>query len=118
MVPLHFYYFFFCNVGSAYITPPAGFTQWHQDGRGGVDSGHIVIEGYNEVVMLQRMPEEHKWRAISILTGLSNAEQIFHYLYGEPHDDAGPLLYKWPSNKQILDCRIMGCVELAFWFSL
>jgi len=36
-----------------YITPPASFTHFHQDGHGTVDSGHLCLAGFNEVVMLK-----------------------------------------------------------------
>ena len=64
-------------------------TGLHQDGHGTVDSGHTVISGYNEVVMLRRIPEIHKIKACMMMPGLENsqlhcAEDI---LYGFPHDD-------------------------------
>jgi hypothetical protein len=43
-----------------FIMPPGSFTTLHQDGNGTVDSGHQCLAGYNEVVMLLRMPESHK----------------------------------------------------------
>jgi hypothetical protein len=104
-------------IGEAYITPPGAFTHFHQDGNGTVDSAHIVLEGYNEVVMLRRLPEEHKWRAVSILTGLNAVDKIYRHLYEEPHDDLGELP-KWPTYQQIKECRRMGCVELDLIFSL
>ena len=50
-----------------YVTPGGGFTHLHQDGQGTVDSGHCVIGGYNEVVMLRRMPERHKQAACGMI---------------------------------------------------
>lgn len=66
-----------------------GYTQLHQDGHGTVESGHTVVAGYNEVVMLRRLPEVHKKKACMIMPGIDptkplNAENI---LYGFPHDD-------------------------------
>jgi hypothetical protein len=50
-----------------YITPGGGFTLLHQDGHGTVDSGHLLVSGYNEVVMLRRLPERHKVAACQSL---------------------------------------------------
>jgi GH24 family phage-related lysozyme (muramidase) len=75
-----------------YITPPAVFTHFHQDGHGTVDSGHLCINGYNEVVMLRRLTERHKKHALLILTGNRKAagkerQRYFDGLYQEPHGD-------------------------------
>jgi hypothetical protein len=77
-----------------YITPPAAFTHFHQDGHGTVDSGHLCINGYNEVVMLRRLTERHKKHALLILTGNRKAagkqeqrQRYFDGLYQEPHGD-------------------------------
>ena len=64
-----------------YLTPPGLFTHFHQDGHGSVDSGHQCIEGYNEVVMLRRLPEIHKNNAMNILCG--NLD--YDALLGLPH---------------------------------
>jgi hypothetical protein len=65
-----------------YLTPPLSFTSFHQDGHGTVDSGHLNMGGYNEVVMLRRVPTRHKVNALSILTGTQ-----YDGLYREPHED-------------------------------
>jgi hypothetical protein len=75
-----------------YITPPASFTHFHQDGHGTVDSGHLCIKGYNEVVMLRRLTERHKKHALWILTGdrenvATSDPKYFDGLYSEPHGD-------------------------------
>jgi len=79
-----------------YLTPPASFTHFHQDGHGTVDSGHACLSGYNEVVMLRRLTESHKRHALFLLNGGSiqtlerpNEKSVFDYdaLYGRPHDD-------------------------------
>ena len=64
-----------------YITPPGSITHFHQDGHGSVDSGHQCIQGYNEVVMLRRLPEIHKKNAMNILCG--NLD--YDALLGLPH---------------------------------
>lgn len=45
----------------------------HQDGYGTVDSGHYVVSGYNEVVMLCRLPQQHKEEACKILFSSTGA---------------------------------------------
>jgi hypothetical protein len=77
---------------NVYITPPASFTTFHQDGHGTVDSGHLVITGYNEVVMLRRLTERHKKHALWLLTGNRSTDtgstlEHFDGLYSEPHSD-------------------------------
>ena len=64
-----------------YITPPGSITHFHQDGHGSVDSGHQCIQGYNEVVMLRRLPEDDKKHAMNILCG--NLD--YDALLGLPH---------------------------------
>lgn len=76
------------------MTPPATFTHFHQDGHGTVDSGHLCISGFNEVIMLRRLTERHKQHALMILTGDFGGEKqvkdtptYFDGLYEEPHGD-------------------------------
>lgn len=71
---------------NAYCTPPESFTQVHQDGHGTVDSGHLCLTGFNEVIMLRRMMERHKIHALSLLRGKGRGA---HYdgLYDMPHGD-------------------------------
>ena len=80
-----------------YVTPPATFTHFHQDGHGTVDSGHLCISGFNEVVMLRRLTERHKQHALMILTAdfgndkkhkdKDSMPNFFDGLYSEPHGD-------------------------------
>jgi hypothetical protein len=70
-----------------YVTPPASFTHFHQDGHGTVDSGHLCISGYNEVVMLRRLTERHKKHALWILSGRKPEGSHFDGLYSMPHGD-------------------------------
>jgi hypothetical protein len=80
-----------------YVTPPASFTHFHQDGHGTVDSGHLCLSGYNEVVILRRLTERHKKHALMILTGDLDVEEnkpnmhdppkYYDGLYEEPHAD-------------------------------
>jgi len=72
-----------------YITPPSAFTHFHQDGFGTVDSGHLCLAGYNEIVMLRRLPLYHKVKAMNILTSryFSNDPTMPQYdgLHKLPH---------------------------------
>ncbi len=70
-----------------YITPGGGFTHLHQDGHGTVDSGHTVLAGYNEVVMLRRLTERHKRNACSMVSGTMFGPTSYDALYGLPHGD-------------------------------
>jgi hypothetical protein len=70
-----------------YVTPPASFTHFHQDGHGTVDSGHLCISGFNEVIMLRRLTERHKRHALWILSGKQPNGSHFDGLYSVPHGD-------------------------------
>lgn len=66
---------------------PGAFTQMHQDGRGTVDSGHVVLSGYNDVVKLRRIPERHKQFVNSMLKrcGSATTEKPYDSVNGIPH---------------------------------
>ena len=94
---------------NAYLTPPGSFTQVHQDGHGTVDSGHLCLTGYNEVVMLRRLPERHKMNALSLLRG-EGAGEAYDGLYGLPHDEV-----RIPTAKCVFRCvycLILSCISL------
>lgn len=78
---------------NAYLTPPGSFTQVHQDGHGTVDSGHLCLTGYNEVVMLRRLPERHKIHALELLRRGGRGEK-YDGLYGLPHADVCELVLR------------------------
>merc|ERR1712023_115547 len=92
-----------------YITPPGSFTHFHQDGHGTVDSGHQCLRGRNEVIMLRRMDEGNKRRALRILCG-----DCVHYdaLYGKPHDAGDKPA--WPKENQIEELRQLGYCPSVF----
>jgi hypothetical protein len=73
-----------------------------------VDSGHLVISGYNEVVMLRRLPERHKKHALWILTGKRPNKTWWDGLYAEPHGDGLGEKPGWPTVDMINDCEKMG----------
>lgn len=52
-----------------YVTPPGSYTDFHLDGFGTVDSGHLCLSGYNEVVMLRRLNTDDQKKTKEILTG-------------------------------------------------
>lgn len=78
-----------------------------------MDSGHLVITGYNEVVLLRRLTERHKRHALWLLTGYkedaNKATQTFlDGLYSEPHSDGLGDKPNWPCKERIEKCREMG----------
>ncbi len=69
------------------------FSQLYKLVQGTVDSGHSCITGYNEVVMLRRMPEEHKHFA---------AEQLgYDGVHRLPHDVGTKYENIWPKKSVI-----------------
>mmetsp|Transcript_1622 Transcript_1622/g.2385 ORF Transcript_1622/g.2385 Transcript_1622/m.2385 type:complete len:1247 (+) Transcript_1622:125-3865(+) len=97
-----------------YVTPPASFTHFHQDGHGTVDSGHLCLNGYNEVVMLRRLTERHKKHALMILTGNLDRKNYFDGLYQVPHGDELGEKPAWPTKDKIEECRQMGYCPTVF----
>jgi hypothetical protein len=67
-----------------YVSATGGFTAFHRDGFGGVDSWHYCHQGYNEVVILRRMTEGHNVNALRVLDK-SQKESAFSGLYVPPH---------------------------------
>jgi len=91
-----------------YRTRPGAFTTFHQDGHGTVDSGHLSVEGYNQVVMLRRMDATHKTHALHILSGADRRKDIqitAQTLYIEPHDDNIIKSALWPDCYAITKCQ-------------
>jgi hypothetical protein len=70
------------------------FTQVHQDSHGAADSGHLCVTGYNEVVMLCRLPEWHKINVLALLWGEGGRGEEYDGLYGLPHNDVRILCCK------------------------
>jgi hypothetical protein len=53
-----------------------------------VDSGHLCVSGYNEIIILRRLTERHKKHALWLLTSNQmNSDSFFDGLYGQPHGD-------------------------------
>jgi len=101
-----------------YISPPASFTHFHQDGHGTVDSGHQCLSGYNEVVMLRRMPEHHKRDALHLLNGEDRRKGVppsdYDALYGLPHGDNLGAKPMWPDSEAIQKCKEMNYCPSVF----
>jgi hypothetical protein len=77
-----------------YLTPPGSFTHFHQDGHGTVDSGHLCLRGYNEVIMLRRMSERHMENALHFLKcndRRTSPGLLYDALYGLPHHNVRDL---------------------------
>jgi hypothetical protein len=92
---------------NSYVTPGGGFTQTHQDGHGTVNSGHVCLSGYNEVIMLRRLPTRHKERAMEILKS-GGAER--YNLWNEPHCASQKARPRWAKVAQIEQLKRMKYV--------
>lgn len=93
-----------------------GYTQIHQDGHGTIDSGHTCISGYNEVLILRRLPEQHKLRACSMIPSrqdVSAVRQAKNMLYRLPHDDKREDKPSWPTIEIIDEMNKMKCVHAS-----
>jgi len=86
-----------------YITPPGAMTWFHEDGHGTVDSGHQCLRGRNEVIILKRMGEEEKTKALEVLRGRTG-----YTLSTLPHDERGSL--DWPDEHRIQLLEEMGAM--------
>jgi hypothetical protein len=113
-----------------YISPGGGYTQFHQDGHGTVDSGHSCLTGYNEVIMLRRLPECHKQQACQLIpsvmvnhknnrsdnksqstkrdTNCPCQNQAEDILYRLPHDDFRDDKLIWPQTSTIEKWEKLG----------
>lgn len=81
-----------------YKSPGGGFTFLHQDGNGTVDSGHCVMEGVNDVVLLRRLSSEDLAAAISMIPG----------------PRAGGIPIGWPTRETIELWRKKGYCPCVF----
>jgi hypothetical protein len=73
------------ELGPNLYMTPNGITYFHRDGDACSDSGHLCVKGYNEIVMLRRLPDGHAARALSLLSG-DTIEDPQRYLHIPPHD--------------------------------
>jgi hypothetical protein len=84
-----------------YVTPPGSYTKFHLDGNGTVDSEHLCLSGFNEIIMLRRLSEYHTLQAFTILTGEDPQE-----LFQMAHEDKGKEeVFQWPNKEQIEKCK-------------
>ena len=74
----------------------------HQDGFGTVDSEHTNLHGYNEVVILRRMPQCHKENARKLWPSLRE-----NSLYGLPHDNVKGEDEQWATEETIAEYERM-----------
>jgi hypothetical protein len=95
---------------NSYVTPGGAFTQMHQDGHGTVNSGHVCLSGYNEVIMLRRLPTRHKEHAMKILK--ANGAEAYN-LWKEPHCASQKVRPRWAKTEQIARLKKMKYVVLA-----
>ena len=80
----------------------------HQDGYGTVDSGHTVLQGYNEVILLRRIPQDHKSKAISQFPELVEAGSTPEaVLYGLPHTNQRENSHKWATEETLDEYKDM-----------
>jgi hypothetical protein len=89
-----------------YCTPPESFTQCHQDGHGTVDSGHLCLSGFNEVVMIRRLSQRHKMHALALLKG-KGVRLRYDGLYDLPHGD-------YLVSVRSLVCELALCQLISF----
>ena len=88
----------------------------HQDGHGTVDAGHSCLSGYNEVVMLRRLPECHKRKACQLVPlklsdDTQQKNQALNILYRLPHDDGRHDKLMWPETDTIESWKELGYVS-------
>lgn len=76
------------------------FTPFHEDGLGTVDSGHLCLTGYNDVVILRRLQGVARKDAANKL-GIS--------LDKRPNDVMGGAnLFSWPTKEKIESFKKLG----------
>ena len=67
-----------------------------------VDSTHTNLQGYNEIVMLRRIPESHKINAVDLFPALVEAGKTAHgVLYDLPHDNERKINHEWATHKTL-----------------
>ena len=75
-------------------------TTFHEDGYGTIDSGHLVLSGFNEVIILRRLRGKAREKAAKILNISS--------LYKRPNDSEGEKEFHWPTKAQISELEKLG----------
>lgn len=66
-----------------FITRPGPITTFHKDGFGSVDSGHLCLSGYNEIIMFPSLADWQEKKVLEICG--ENAKSAFT----EPHETTG-----------------------------
>lgn len=106
-----------------YIAGPSAYTRAHCDGyvsfmlfgfsfhqqrpiqhylldQGTVDSAHLNLKGYNEVVMLKCLQKNDELKALKILNGTSNTT--------DPHGNDAGSEFCWPTCDAIKELEQLG----------
>lgn len=90
---------------NGYFTFPGGFTLLHLDGFGTVNSSHSSYWGDNEVIILRRLPLDHKLNAVSIMGG------GYDGVFGKPHCESQVLRPGWPTVNTMDEWKRMKYVQ-------
>lgn len=87
-------------------------TPFHEDGFGSIDSGHLCLSGYNEVIILRRLDGKARRKAAKIL-GVTldrrpNVDQQSNVSddHGETSEEEN--MFQWPTNKTIQELEELG----------
>ena len=90
---------------NAYLTGSGGpFTSLHQDGSGFVDSVHINVRGYNEVVICDPCDEERFKQGMRIIWGKDSTEEVED---SYPHERRDSTCH-WPTKEVIKELKDAG----------
>lgn len=87
-----------------YVSPGGGYTTWHRDGFGTVDSGHANLHGYNEVVMMRRLPMDQAESMCDIL-GCRDAMFMMPNEQCIENDKLKECSKVWPTKRDIGTCQ-------------
>ncbi len=76
------------------------FTPFHEDGLGTVDSGHLCLTGYNDVVILRRLEGDAR----------KDAADKLGFLLGQRPNVMGASnnLFSWPTKEKIESFKKLG----------
>lgn len=83
-----------------YVGVGGAYTKFHEDGSGTVDSGHLCLCGFNDVIILRRLDGTRRTNAAAIL-GIS--------LEKRPHvHDTSNEDFSWPNIEKIKKLKAQG----------
>lgn len=81
-----------------YAGDGGAFTDFHVDGYGTVDAGHLCLHGYNEVIMLRKLHELSEFEDAAKILGLSMQGLNFYR----------DKVFTWPTNDVIKELEKCG----------